>query len=46
LRGSYQSFTQAPMARLREAGFNAPFTALEDGVRQYISILNRQNPYL
>jgi ADP-L-glycero-D-manno-heptose 6-epimerase len=46
LRGKYQSFTQAPMDRLRQAGFNAPFTALEDGVRSYISILNRPDPYL
>jgi ADP-L-glycero-D-manno-heptose 6-epimerase len=36
LQGQYQSFTLAPMARLRQAGFNAPFTSLEDGVRAYI----------
>jgi ADP-L-glycero-D-manno-heptose 6-epimerase len=47
LRGKYQSFTQAPMARLRAAGFNAPFTSLEDGVRLYINdFLRRPKPYL
>jgi ADP-L-glycero-D-manno-heptose 6-epimerase len=47
LRGKYQSFTQAPMERLREAGFNAPFTSLEDGVRRYITqYLTQPNPYL
>jgi len=46
LRGKYQSFTQAPMARLRAAGFDAPFTSLEDGVRRYIDILNRPDGYV
>ena len=36
LRGQYQSFTQAPMQKLAQAGYNAPFTTLEDGVRAYI----------
>jgi ADP-L-glycero-D-manno-heptose 6-epimerase len=36
LRGQYQSFTQAPMHRLRSAGFNQDFTSLEDGVAAYI----------
>jgi ADP-L-glycero-D-manno-heptose 6-epimerase len=36
LRGQYQSFTQAPMQRLRAAGFNRNFSSLEDGVRIYI----------
>ncbi len=36
LRGQYQSFTEAPMARLRQAGFNQTFTSLEDGVTAYI----------
>jgi ADP-L-glycero-D-manno-heptose 6-epimerase len=36
LQGKYQNFTQARMDRLRAAGFNQPFTSLEDGVRQYI----------
>jgi ADP-L-glycero-D-manno-heptose 6-epimerase len=46
LRGQYQSFTQAPMAKLRQAGFTAPFTGLEDGVADYIQqYLTRPDPY-
>ncbi len=36
LRGQYQSFTQAPMHRLRAAGFNHQFHTLEQGVGAYI----------
>jgi ADP-L-glycero-D-manno-heptose 6-epimerase len=36
LRGQYQSFTQAPMERLRAAGYSGQFTPLEEGVRRYI----------
>ena len=36
LRGKYQSFTQAPMHRLRDAGFNHQFHTLEQGVNAYI----------
>ncbi len=36
LRGQYQSFTCADMSRLRQAGYDAPFTSLEDGIRQYV----------
>ena len=36
LRGQYQSFTQAPMDRLRGAGYTGQFTALEEGVRRYV----------
>jgi ADP-L-glycero-D-manno-heptose 6-epimerase len=47
LRGQYQSFTEAPMTRLRQAGFNHAFTSLEDGIRAYIvDHLNRPDPYL
>jgi ADP-L-glycero-D-manno-heptose 6-epimerase len=46
LRGKYQSFTQAPMDRLRQAGFTAAFTSLEDGVRRYIDILSRPDIYI
>jgi ADP-L-glycero-D-manno-heptose 6-epimerase len=46
LRGQYQSFTEAPMARLRQAGFNAAFTTLEDGVRAYVhDYLTQPDPY-
>jgi len=46
LRGAYQSFTEAPMARLRAAGYVGQFTPLEDGVDRYVSaFLANSNPY-
>lgn len=39
LRARYQYFTEARTARLRGAGYREPFTALEDGVRQYVARL-------
>ena len=36
LRGKYQYFTQAEMGKLRAAGYAQAFTALEDGVRDYV----------
>ena len=36
LRGQYQSFTEAPMDRLRAAGYAGQFTPLEEGVRRYV----------
>ncbi len=36
LRGQYQSFTEARMTRLRDAGFTTAFTPLEAGVRRYV----------
>jgi ADP-L-glycero-D-manno-heptose 6-epimerase len=35
LKGKYQSYTQADMAALREAGYGAPFRTVEEGVRRY-----------
>jgi ADP-L-glycero-D-manno-heptose 6-epimerase len=47
LRGQYQSFTEAPMARLRAAGYSGRFTPLEEGVRRYVQdFLATPNPYL
>jgi len=46
LRGQYQSFTQAPVNRLRAAGFNHKFTSLEDGIQAYIqNYLLAADPY-
>ena len=42
LRGKYQYFTQADMAKLRAAGYTAPFTSLEDAVREYVKFLTRK----
>ncbi len=39
LRERYQYFTQADMAKLRNAGWTKPFTPLEDGVREYVGRL-------
>jgi len=46
IRDSYQYFTQAETGNLREAGYNAGFTALEEAVRRYVtSYLNRPERY-
>ncbi len=46
LIGQYQSFTEAPMSRLRAAGFTQTFTPLETGVARYIKdFLNQSDPY-
>jgi len=39
LKGSYQSFTQADMSRLRAAGYNGGFRPVESGVREYVAWL-------
>lgn len=39
LRAHYQNFTEAPMARLRAAGYAGQFTPLEDGVAKYAAVL-------
>src|SRR4029077_432047 len=36
LVGKYQSFTQADLTRLREAGYATPFATVEDGVARYV----------
>jgi ADP-L-glycero-D-manno-heptose 6-epimerase len=36
IRGSYQYFTQSEVDRLRRAGYNGGFTALEDAVGAYV----------
>jgi ADP-L-glycero-D-manno-heptose 6-epimerase len=46
LRGKYQYFTEAKMAKLRKAGYSAPFTSLEDGVKDYVqNYLMQADPY-
>ena len=42
LTGHYQSFTQADLAGLRAAGYDAEFTPLEKGVSEYLSWRRRQ----
>lgn len=46
LKGKYQYFTEAPIDRLRAAGFNAQMTPLEEGVRRYVQdFLATDDPY-
>ncbi|MHA1524704.1 MAG: ADP-glyceromanno-heptose 6-epimerase [Alphaproteobacteria bacterium] len=46
IRHQYQYFTQARIERLRAAGYDRPFTALEDGVRRYVvDHLSQADPY-
>lgn len=40
LKGSYQSYTQADMGKLREAGYDAPFKTVQEGVALYLEWLS------
>lgn len=42
LRPRYQYFTQAEMGRLREAGYDRPFTSLEEGAARTVERLQAQ----
>ena len=46
LKGKYQQYTQAHLGALRKAGYNRPFTTLEDGVAQYHARLQSHYGYL
>jgi ADP-L-glycero-D-manno-heptose 6-epimerase len=37
IRDKYQYFTEANMAKLRAAGYNKPFSTLEQGVQDYVA---------
>ncbi|AOV16186.1 ADP-glyceromanno-heptose 6-epimerase [Acidihalobacter aeolianus] len=43
LKGRYQSYTQADIAALRQAGYDAPFKTVEEGVKAYLDQLNAQD---
>jgi ADP-L-glycero-D-manno-heptose 6-epimerase len=46
IRAKYQYFTEAKMDRIRQAGYDKPFTALEEGVAEYVgSFLAADDPY-
>ncbi|CCQ72281.1 ADP-glyceromanno-heptose 6-epimerase [Magnetospira sp. QH-2] len=46
IRDKYQYFTEADMGRLRAAGYDKPFTSLEDGVTAYVrDYLDADDPY-
>jgi ADP-L-glycero-D-manno-heptose 6-epimerase len=42
LKGAYQSFTQADMSSLRAAGYSNEFKTVEEGVKAYLDILNKE----
>mgnify|MGYP001985747895 FL=1 len=42
LEDSYQNHTEADITKLREAGYEAPFHTVEEGVNCYLSNLNRE----
>lgn len=39
LKGRYQSFTEADITRLREAGYTKPFKTVEEGVKLYLDAI-------
>jgi ADP-L-glycero-D-manno-heptose 6-epimerase len=46
VRDQYQYFTEARMGRLRAAGYDRPFTELEDGIADYVWLyLSQSDPY-
>ncbi|MHC1775760.1 MAG: ADP-glyceromanno-heptose 6-epimerase [Lentimicrobium sp.] len=46
IRDKYQYFTEAEMLKLRNAGYKAAFTSLEDGVSDYVRNYLSQKNYL
>jgi len=42
LKGRYQSYTQADMGALRQAGYDAPFLSVEQGVQRYMAWLSKR----
>jgi ADP-L-glycero-D-manno-heptose 6-epimerase len=47
IRPNYQYFTEARMGKLRAAGYTAPFTPLEEAVRDFVTRhLAQPDPYL
>ncbi|VAW92731.1 ADP-L-glycero-D-manno-heptose-6-epimerase [hydrothermal vent metagenome] len=43
LIGRYQSFTEADISALRDAGYDAPFKTVEEGVTEYMQWLNQHS---
>jgi ADP-L-glycero-D-manno-heptose 6-epimerase len=42
LKGRYQSFTEADIARLREVGYTKPFKTVEEGVKLYLDAISQK----
>lgn len=45
IRNSYQYYTEADMKKLHDAGYDAPFTSLEDGIADYVQNYLIPNKY-
>jgi len=45
IRDKYQYFTEAPMNKLRLAGYNQPFRTLEEGVKEYVQAYLEEGLY-
>lgn len=43
LKGRYQSYTQADQSQLRQAGYDAPFLTVQQGVSRYVDSLVQTN---
>ncbi|MFT5426936.1 MAG: ADP-L-glycero-D-manno-heptose 6-epimerase [Gammaproteobacteria bacterium] len=41
LQGSYQSYTEADINSLRQLGYKNDFLSVEDGIKQYLDLLNQ-----
>jgi ADP-L-glycero-D-manno-heptose 6-epimerase len=41
LKGSYQSYTEADINSLRQMGYKNDFLSVEDGVKQYLDVINQ-----
>lgn len=46
LKDKYQKFTEADMSKFIATGYSKPFTSLEDGIKSYISNLEKSNGYI
>lgn len=45
IRDNYQYFTEANMSKVKNAGYDAPFYTLEEGVREYVSDYLTESKY-
>lgn len=46
LQPKYQYFTQADMTKLRDAGYDKEFTSLEEGVKDFVGYMSKEDQYL
>ncbi len=46
LKGKYQTFTESNITKLRNAGYDKPFTSLKSGTLKYAEILEKSGGYI